>query len=203
MDPFRPSGDGVGVVAAIAKPTASVRDEEAPAPVALDSDFGDLYERLFSRVYAFLRSQCTNAETAEELTSQVFVRACRGWSNAPRGEEAIYWVFCIARRTMIDYWRGEGRRAAANVSLDEVADVSDDAADPERACATKERWQGLLRVTSTMEASDREVIALKFAGQQSNQQIAAILGLSEAAVSMRVVRALRRLRVRLREAGLS
>jgi RNA polymerase sigma-70 factor (ECF subfamily) len=202
MDPFTPSGDGVGVVA-IAKPAAGIRTEEAPAPAALDSDFGDVYERLFSRVYAFMRSQCANTETAEELTSQVFVRACRGWSSAPRGEEATFWVFCIARRTMIDYWRGEGRRAAANVSLDEVAHVSDDAADPERACATKERWQGLLRVTSTLEAPDRELIALKFAGQQSNQQIAAILGLSEAAVSMRSVRALRRLRDRLRAAGLS
>jgi RNA polymerase sigma-70 factor (ECF subfamily) len=202
MGPFRPSSDGVGVVA-IAKPTTRIRDEASPVSAALDSDFGDLYERLFSRVYAFLRTQCPNVETAEELTSQVFMRACRGWSTAPRGEEATHWLFCIARRTMIDYWRVEGRRAASNVSLQELADVSDDGADPERACATKERWQGLLRATSTLQAADRELIALKFAGQQSNQQIAAILGVSDAAVSMRLRRAVDRLRGRLREAGWS
>lgn len=172
-----------------------------PTAASFDAEFSDFYERVFPQVYSFLRSQAPRADIAQELTSSVFLKACRHWPNAPRGEAATFWIFRIARTTLIDYWRVEGRRDAANVSLDELAEASDAGADPERLCAAKERSRALVRAASTLGETDRVLIALKFAGQRSNQQIAGILGISEAAVSMRLGRALRRLRDRLREAG--
>jgi len=178
-------------------------DEASTDPASRDADFSALYDRVFPQVYAFLRSQAPRPEVAQELTSTVFLKACRHWPHAPRGDAATFWIFKIARTTLIDYWRVEGRRDAANVSLDELSETSDRSADPEAMCAAKERSRALVRVASTLGEADRVLIALKFAGQRSNQQIAGILGISEAAVSMRLGRALRRLRERLKEEGVS
>ena len=46
----------------------------------------------------------------------------------------------------------------------------------------------------TLDEADREVIRLKHTKQLSNQEIAKTLGLTEAAASMRYIRALRRLK---------
>jgi RNA polymerase sigma factor (sigma-70 family) len=46
---------------------------------------------------------------------------------------------------------------------------------------------------------DRTLLALKFSARRTNREIAGILSVSEGAVSMRLLRALRRLRDHLQE----
>lgn len=166
----------------------------------LDARFSALYERAFSRVYALLRSQVRSSEVAEDLISKVFSKAYEHWSQAPPGEAATFWLFRIARNTLIDHWRVEGRRESLRVRLDEVEELSDPST-PESLYAARERTQALLEAMSTLDDDDRMLLSLKFAGQRSNRDIASILGISDAAVSMRLLRALRRLRVRLQEEG--
>jgi RNA polymerase sigma factor (sigma-70 family) len=67
----------------------------------------------------------------------------------------------------------------------------------------KERWAVLLRVISLMDDDDRILLGLRFAAERTNREIAAVLSLSEAAVSMRLLRTLRRLRELLMELGVS
>jgi RNA polymerase sigma factor (sigma-70 family) len=57
-------------------------------------------------------------------------------------------------------------------------------------------------VLSQLDKDDRTILGLKFTAQQTNREIAAVLELSEGAVSMRLLRALRRLRERLLERGI-
>jgi RNA polymerase sigma factor (sigma-70 family) len=144
-----------------------------PTAASFDAECSDFYERVFPQVYSFLRSQAPRAEVAQEQTSSVFLKACRHWPHAPRGEAATFWVFRIARTTLIDYWRVEGRRDAANASLDELAEASDGGADPERLCAAKERSRAVVRAASTLGETDRVLIALKFAAQRSISRLPA------------------------------
>jgi RNA polymerase sigma-70 factor (ECF subfamily) len=59
----------------------------------------------------------------------------------------------------------------------------------------------MIRVIGTLSDDDRTMLALKFGGHRTNREIAAIMDLSEGAVSMRLLRALRRLRDQLQEMG--
>ncbi len=180
------------------RPIAQPRDEERTGD--LDARFSALYERTFSRVYALLRSQVRSSEVAEDLISKVFSKAYEHWSQAPPGDTATFWLFRIARNTLIDHWRVEGRRESLRVRLDEAEELSDPST-PESLYAARERTQALLDAMSTLDDDDRMLLSLKFAGQRSNRDIAAILGITDAAVSMRLLRALRRLRARLQEEG--
>ncbi len=177
--------------------TPSLCAEAATDP---DARFSAFYQSTFSRVYALLRSQVRSSEVAEDLISKVFSKAYEHWHHAPPGDKATFWLFRIARNTLIDHWRVEGRRESLRVRLDDVEELSDPAT-PESVYASRERTRALLKAMHTLDDDDRMLVSLKFAGQRSNRDIASILGISDAAVSMRLLRALRRLRQRLQEEG--
>jgi RNA polymerase sigma-70 factor (ECF subfamily) len=73
--------------------------------------------------------------------------------------------------------------------------------DPERtpgSAAVQHELQGRLQAAlAKMDEDDREIILLRHGEQLSNQEAARSLGLSEAAASMRYLRAIRRLRAAL------
>ena len=176
---------------------------ETTDAVRLDAEFARLYETAFSRVYSFVRSQVPNVEIAQELVGRIFFKVYRHRAKTPGDDTAIVWVFRIAHTTLIDYWRTEGRHAAVSVSLDELVEIADPVADPEATYASKESAALILRAVGELDHEGRMLLALKFAGQRTNREIAAILNLSEGAVSMRLLRTLRRLRHRLIEMGLA
>jgi RNA polymerase sigma-70 factor (ECF subfamily) len=169
----------------------------------LDARFERLYASAFPRVYGFVRTQVASVEAAQDVASRIFLKAYRHRSKAPDGPDAIVWLFRIAHNILIDYRRVDGRREAANVSIDEVAEVPSDFPNPETAYATKERGAAVLSAMNDIDRDDRMILGLKFTGQRTNREIAHILDISEAAVSMRLLRALRRLRERVLERGIT
>jgi len=180
-------------------PRVSVFAEDA----AVDAAFTELYEASFARVYAFVRAQVSTTSDANEVVGRIFLKAYSHWRRAPRNDEAVLWLFKIARNTIVDYWRVEGRREAGRVSVDELAGVADAHVDPEAGYALKEREALLLTVLRRLDEDNRMLLALKFTAHRTNREIASILRISEAAVSMRLMRALRRLRDELAKLGVS
>lgn len=182
----------------------------APGPPALtavggvadDASFAELCEGAFPRVYAFVRAQVASRAVAEEIVARVFLKACEHRQALPAGEQGVFWLFRAAKTTLIDYWRVEGRREQAKVAVDELALRPGVQADPETAHLRRERVAGCLRLLDRLDEPDRTILLLKFAGQRTNREIAAILGTSAGAVAMRLLRAVRWLRERMREARL-
>ena len=168
----------------------------------VDTSFEQFYTSAFPRVYSFIRSQVGSVQSAQDVVARIFLKAFRHRAKAPAGPAAMVWVFRIAHTVLIDHWRVEGRREAASVSIDDLAEFPERQANPEAAYAEKERKALLLSVMSELDKDDRTVLGLKFTAQQTNREIAVILDLSEGAVSMRLLRALRRLRERLLERGI-
>jgi RNA polymerase sigma-70 factor (ECF subfamily) len=189
----------------VVTPAARLFAEANPQSEAslLDSGFEQFYTAAFPRVYAFIRSQVGSVHVAQDIIGRIFLKAYKHRSKRPEGPAAMVWVFRIAHTVLIDHWRVEGRRASASVSIDDLAEIPGAQASPESTYADKERYAVLLAVVSELCPDDRTVIALKFTAQQTNREIAGILHLSEGAVCMRLLRALRRLRERLIEKGIA
>jgi RNA polymerase sigma-70 factor (ECF subfamily) len=152
-------------------------------------------------VYAFIRSQVATPETAQELVSASFLKAYRHRHKAPREAAGVHWLFRIAHNTLIDYWRVDKRHERASVPIDEIAELRSESISPEDAFERKQQIAHLLQLMNDLPKDDRVVLALKFSAHRTNRDIAAILSLSEGAVSMRLLRALRRLRERFEEMG--
>jgi RNA polymerase sigma-70 factor (ECF subfamily) len=83
---------------------------------------------------------------------------------------------------------------ADHSSFELAGQLLDQELTPASAAIRHELQHRLNEAIAELEDDDREVILMRHAEQLSNQEVAAALGLTEAAASMRYLRAVRRLR---------
>jgi RNA polymerase sigma-70 factor, ECF subfamily len=90
---------------------------------------------------------------------------------------------------------------AGHSSIELAAQFIDPEMTPASAAMQHELQQRLYRAITALEENDREMILMRHFEQMSNQEVAGALGLTEAAASMRYLRALRRLKDEVRASG--
>lgn len=81
-----------------------------------------VYQEHITPVFRFLYSRVGNREDAEDLSSQVFLKAVRHLDLARDAMTIRSWLFQLARTTQADYWREYYR--APKVSLFLVGDIA-------------------------------------------------------------------------------
>jgi len=86
---------------------------------------------------------------------------------------------------------------AAESSVQLIAQLLDPEKTPATAAVQQELERRLQAAVAELDEADREVILMRHDEGLGNQEVAAALGLTEAAASMRYLRALRRLRTAL------
>jgi RNA polymerase sigma-70 factor (ECF subfamily) len=166
-----------------------------PVPGAKPA-FEDLYRDYLDRIYAFLRSQLGSAADAEDLTSQVFMKAYQAYGRyEPRHETPAAWLFQIARNAALDHYRRAGRRERAERAL---AREPVSSADPGTLAQERIVHRELLEAVARLPERHREVIGLRQSGL-SFLEVGRLLGCSEDAAKMLYHRALRALRAAMSE----
>jgi RNA polymerase sigma-70 factor (ECF subfamily) len=124
------------------------------------------------------------------VTAQAFERAYRKQRTFKRSKgSAEAWLFGIARNAALDELRRRRRTAALAA---EPADL--EAAAPEDDAETALRRAAVRAALTRLEPRERELVALKFAGGLSNDEIARVLGISASNAGTRLHRALEKLR---------
>ena len=103
----------------------------------------------------------------------------------------------LAQRRSLD--REQSLRPALpdQSSMELAAQFIDQELTPASAAIRQEMQRRVESAVATMNDDDREMILMRHFEQLSNQEVAAVLGLTEAAASMRYLRALRRLKTLL------
>jgi RNA polymerase sigma-70 factor, ECF subfamily len=150
------------------------------------SSFEALYRSSGADVYAYVASLLRDRTAAEDVTALAFERALRKRRSfdAARGSERA-WLFGIARNAALDELRRRSRTAALVIDPPDEAVAQDDDAD---------RRATVRAALATLDARDRELIALKFHAGLTNSEIAAVIGASESAAGTRLHRAVTKLR---------
>lgn len=155
-------------------------------------DFAEVYGEHLAGVHRFVRSRIPDRTEADDVTSDVFVRAWRAWDrfDPDRGPVAP-WLFTIAARTVADWWRGRGPEP---VDVAARFDVADGGVGPERQVLQTELLAALGAALGELSDREREGLALRFAARLSSDHIAVVLGTSPAAAKQMLHRAIVRLR---------
>ncbi len=160
------------------------------APHEADLAFDRLYKSSRDDVYAYVASLVRDAAAAEDVTATAFERAYRKRSRFdPRRGEPRAWLFGIARNAALDELRRRGRQAELAV---EPADLA--AVPTQESAEASERRLAVSAALAALEASERELIALKFFAGLSNAEIAAVVGIGESNAGTRLHRAMTKLR---------
>jgi RNA polymerase sigma factor (sigma-70 family) len=160
--------------------------------------FAALYEQHMPGVYRYLRYRVGNVHLAEDLTSIVFEKALTNFRRY-RSDRAttLTWLMTIARNTVIDHYRRQGRRQ--EMTLDDAGEVLSANESPEQEAIKKEELRRLGFCLARLSSQEQEIISCKFGAEMKNRQVARLLYLSESNVGTILYRAVRKLRDCFRE----
>ncbi|MBB3451811.1 RNA polymerase sigma-70 factor (ECF subfamily) [Rhizobium sp. BK313] len=152
--------------------------------------------------YNFARFLSRDADAAQDIVQEAFLRAYRNFEGY-RGGEPRAWMFAIVRNCYY-VWLSEGRRKARfetpfteSEAKDEeqlrggVHDVASDEDSPEAALIRKTESQRVRQVIGSLPDLSREVLVLRELENLSYRQIADITDVPIGTVMSRLARARR------------
>ena len=180
-------------------PTRASR-EAAAQPADLPPDFEAWFRDHRESVYRYVRFRLPTREVAEDVTSEVFLKALRALGRYdPTRSAPRTWLLRIARNAVTDYLRALRRRGSLHISLDRVPDLVSQAPSQEERLLREEQLRRLFNAAATLRSADQEILSLRYGAGLGNAEIAETLKITSNAVAVRIHRALGRLRAAVAE----
>ena len=151
-----------------------------------------------AEVKRFIRAR--RRDHVDDVAQEIWVSVARAVSgfrfeSSPRG-----WILAIARRKLIDAWRGDEPATGLDDELLDspaVVELTGAASSPRSKALREERRAAVRRAVGTLDADERELLELRYLTGLKPAEIAEVVGGKPNTVSQRLVRALRRLRAAL------
>lgn len=167
------------------------------APAAeLPPDFEAWFRDHRQSVYRYVRFRVATRELAEDITSEVFLKALKALGRYDPGRSAPRtWLLRIARNAVTDHLRTLRRRGSLHISLDRAPDLVSRGPSQEERLMHAEQLRRLFSAAATLREADQEILSLRYGAGLDNIEIAEWLKITPNAVAVRVHRALARLRV--------
>ena len=135
--------------------------------------FSRLYEKYKNRVFGFLIKMTGEREVAEDLLQETFLAAYRNASQFDRSRNFLSWLFGIAHKRTIDYFRHA--RVETDHQLDAVESVGS-RIDPVDAKVMNESLRTAINeAVEKLDPLQREVFMLRELGDVPFKDIAEIM----------------------------
>ena len=153
--------------------------------------FAGLYDTYLDSVYRFIYLRVEDQQTAEDITSNVFLRAWEKLGNYQfRGVPFRAWLFRIARNAVIDHYRTRKE----NAPLEVVLNSRDDNLLPvsQQVGLRIEAEQVMVSIQHLTE-DQRNVLTLKLVHGLNTKEVAKTLGKRQGAVRALQMRGLQAL----------
>jgi len=157
---------------------------------------GELYDHFHLSVFRYLYYRVGDPHSAEDLTSEVFLRVIRSINSYHVQNVAFEaWLFQIARNLAIDHYRKSNGKIHLSLEEDMIAEKDDPARNLDHKLNSDMLVQALAKLTDIQ----RDVIVMRFINGLPIAQVAQALHRSENAIKALQRRALGALRVILTE----
>ena len=148
-------------------------------------DFDDLFQRLYPSLYRYLERLTGDADAAEDIAQEAFVRLLR----QPLPEDEVRpWLFTVAMNLVRDRARKTERRQrllSGAPPLVTAGQLPDDHVEQ------AERIQVVRAVLEKLPHRDRQLLLMREEGFKY-EEIASVIGVAPASVGTLIARALRR-----------
>jgi RNA polymerase sigma-70 factor, ECF subfamily len=155
--------------------------------------FTQIYERYASAIYRYIYFRVGEAELAEDLQAEVFLRMLEGIHRyEDRGWPISAWLYRIAHDRTVDTMRR--RRNRQHVPLEAWGGSCD---GPENSVEVQLDYEELTRMLEDLTDEQRKVIQMRFMADMSIQEVAKTLGRTEGSVKALQHRGLQSLARRL------
>ncbi len=154
-------------------------------------EFQRFYQEKVGLIYRYVYSKVGNKEEAEDLTSEIFLKAVSGIDQQRSPQSMQNWLFLIARVIIADHWRAHYRLPKS--SLDELLEVGwEGPTEKEPATINSGPADRVQRLLQALPEHYREVLTCRFLLNLSIKATALRMGLTVANVKVLQFRALKR-----------
>lgn len=155
--------------------------------------FAPLYEKYNVPIYRWFYRETGNAESAADLTAQVFVQALQNLHRYQPRQSASFriWLYTIARNLLRDSWRRYRPKG-------DLPELIDGAPGPEEIAIHRTEMAEFRVALGALPERQREIVELRLSGL-SMREIAEIQDSSENAIKTAQSRAFKTLRIHMTE----
>ncbi len=162
--------------------------------------FEELVSRYHRIVFAIAYRMTANRAEAEEVSQDVFLRIYRGLARFDARLPLAPWVRRIASNAASNHLRRRSleRRHAPPQAEEDLPELPDPAADPERQAARGEAAGRLRRALAVLPENQRMAVTLKYVEDLSAEEIAQAMGAPRNTIKTWLLRARERLREELK-----
>jgi len=150
--------------------------------------FGKIYDLYIDKIYRFIFFKVKSAEEAQDLTSEVFLKAWQ-YLSGPAGKTISNinaFLYKLARNSVIDFYR----RQKNNVELNEAIEVEDKNMAVPEAVDIKNEWQNLMSSLNQLKDEYREVLLLRYTEELSVEEISKVIDKTNGATRVILHRAM-------------
>ncbi len=160
-----------------------------------DTQTSGRFGRIFGEYYESVSRYChrrLSPDDANDATAEVFVVAWRKIEEVPQGDDALPWLYGVARNEVSRSRRSIRRRDALQTKLGGQARHPDPS--PEVVVVRKAEQERLVAALGRLKPKDQEVLRLRAYEHLTLSEVAIVLGCSVPAAKQRSARAIKRLR---------
>lgn len=167
-------------------------DQELVVRIGLgDRDcLGELFLRYHQQILSFAHRMVGDANSADSITQDVFVRVLRHADKFDANQSVRPWLYTIAANLCRDHVSKQGRRGTVEMAVEPPAPLE----GPLEQLATSEECARVKKAVQDLPEIYREIVVMRIYEQLPYAEIAAVLDIREGTARSRMEYALNRLR---------
>ena len=156
--------------------------------------FGALYDRYVDQVYRYVFYRVRNEAEAEDVTSDVFMRALRAIPKYEPRQAFLAWLYRIARNAVID--RGRRQKARTQVSFEDALahPMGDQTVDPNAGLLAGSDAAVVRAAMQQLTPLQQEILVLRYVEGYDTKTISKLVGKRDGTIRGIEFRALKQLR---------
>lgn len=161
----------------------------------IKKDFEEFYQENIDKIYRFVFFRARqNKELAEDLVSEIFLKALKNFNDFDEKISRSAWIFTIAKNHLANYWRDQK-------STESIPEMS--AEEEEDAFWLKQAFlnfrqlklkQEIYDLLAKLDDTEQELVTFHYLFGYSYSEIAEMKGKTETAIKVAVHRAIKKMR---------
>lgn len=151
-------------------------------------EFESFYKANIDRIYRFVFFRVQDQEIAEDLTSEVFMKALKAFERYDEKQSRSAWIYTIAKNHLANYYRDKKDA----IDIDEVAfKLKGEDGREEMAKVSDQIVLG--KALDELSIEERRLVTLKYLEGYSYKEMAEILDKNHSALKVATHRAMKKL----------
>ena len=158
--------------------------------------FEHLYLKWLKPVYRYFYFRLGNVKDAEDLTSQVFLKAYKDLPRYRNQGAFSAWLFSIAHARLVDHYRKGSRKSAREIDIEKL-EIPSNLPGPLSQATAQSEIEQLFSLLKDLTEKEQTLIHLRFIAELSYREIGEILGCKADTARKSVSRLLDRLKLKM------